>query len=67
MKHAVRTFKLSGELIYEANHETAEKAYAEYADIVENAQRTLPKGYGVHIARYADGKAMTIETVIGTH
>ena len=67
MKHTVKTFNYSGKLIYEANFATAEKAHYEFMDIVNNAEKTLPTGYGVHIVRYNDGREMAVETVIGTH
>lgn len=66
MKHAVRTFNLSGKFMYEAKFETAEKAYEEYVDIIDNLKRTLPKGYGVTVVRFNTERVMTQQTVIGT-
>ena len=52
--------------MYEEHFATAEKAYEGYVDIIENMKRNLPKGFGVTVVRFSDGKAMTSETVIGT-
>lgn len=65
MKHAVRTFNLSGKFMWEGKFETAEKAYAEYVDTIENLKRTLPKGYGVTVVRFNGDRVMTQETIIG--
>lgn len=66
MKHAVRTYNLSGKFMYESHHTTAEDAYKEYTEIIENMRKTLPSGYGVTVVRFNDGKPMTKETIIGT-
>ena len=66
MKHAVRTFNLSGKFIWEDSFETAEKAYEEYVDTIENLKRNLPKGQGVIVVRFNNEKVMTQETIIGT-
>lgn len=66
-EHVVRTYNASGKNVYAASFETAEKAYTEYLDIVDNAKRTLPKGYAVTVVRYRNGNEMHSETVIGTH
>lgn len=63
MKHVVRTYNLSGKFMYESHFETAEKAYAEYLDIIENAKKNLPAGYGVTVVRFRDEKIMATETV----
>lgn len=65
MKHTVRTFNLSGKFMYERNFTTAEDAYSEYKDIIDNSQKNLPSGYGIIVVRYRDNKEMTRETVIG--
>lgn len=65
MKHTVRTYNLSGKFMYESNFVTAEAAYKEYTEIIENLKKTLPKGYGATVVRFRDGKPMTQETVIG--
>ena len=65
MKHAVRTFNLSGKFMWEGKFETAEKAYQEYVDTIENLKRTLPKGYGVTVVRFNNERVMTQETIIG--
>ena len=39
MKHAVRTYNLSGKFIHEAHFETAEKAYEDYRDTIENLKK----------------------------
>ena len=66
MKHVVRTFNLSGKFMYEEHFATAQKAYEGYVDIIENAKRNLPSGFGITVVRFNDGMAMTSETVIGT-
>ena len=66
MNHAVRTYNLSGKFMSESHFETAEKAYEEYCDIIDNAKKTLPKGYGVTVVRFKDEKVMSMETVEGT-
>lgn len=66
MKHAVRTYNLSGKFIQEAHFETAEKAYEDYRNTIENLKRTLPKGYGITVVRFNNERVMTQETVIGT-
>ena len=53
--------------MYEEHFETAEKAYEKYCDIIENAKKELPKGYGVKVVRFNNEKVMTMETVIDTH
>lgn len=63
MKHTVRTYNLSGKFMYESHFETAEKAYAEYLDIIENAKKNLPKGFGITVVRFIDEKVMATETV----
>ena len=63
-KHVVRTYNLSGKFMYESHFETAEKAYAEYLDIIENAKKELPAGYGVTVVRFRDEKIMATETVV---
>ena len=63
MKHVVRTYNLSGKFMYESHFETAEKAYAEYLDIIENAKKNLPAGYGVIVVRFRDEKVMAMETI----
>ena len=63
MKHVVRTYNLSGKFMSESHFETAEKAYAEYLDIIENANKNLPAGYGVTVVRYRDEKVMAMETI----
>ena len=67
MKHAVRTYNLSGKFIHEVHFETAEKAYEHYCDTIENLKKELPKGYGVNVVRFKNEKVMSMETVIGTH
>ena len=52
--------------MYEAKFETAEKAYEEYVDIIDNLKRTLPKGYGVTVVRFNTERVMAQQTVIGT-
>lgn len=49
--------------MYESHFETAEKAHAEYLDIIENAKKNLPKGFGVTVVRFRDEKVMATETV----
>ena len=51
--------------MWEGKFETAEKAYAEYVDTIENLKRTLPKGYGVTVVRFNGERVMTQETIIG--
>ena len=67
MEHAVKTYNLNGKFMYESQFVNAEETYKEYCDIIENAKKTLPKGYGVTVVRFKYGKVMTIETVVGTH
>lgn len=50
--------------MYESHFETAEKAYAEYLNIIENAKKELPAGYGVTVVRFRDEKIMATETVV---
>jgi hypothetical protein len=64
MTHTVRTFNLSGKFMYEKNFLTAEDAYKEYTEIIENLKKTLHAGYGVTVVRYRDDKPMTMETVV---
>lgn len=66
MNHAVRTYKLTGEFISESCFETAEKAYEEYCDIIDNMKRNLPRGFGVIVVRFNNERMMTQETIIGT-
>lgn len=67
MTNVVGTYNSSGELIYEASFETAEKAYEEYKDIIENLKKKLPKGYEIRVVRFRDQRIMTQEIVIGMH
>lgn len=67
MSDTVRTFNLSGKFISEFNFSTPEKAHEEYKDIIDNAKRTLPTGFGINVVRFSDKKVMAMETVIGTH
>ena len=39
MNHVVRTYNLSGKFMYEVYFDTAEKAYTEYLNIIENAKK----------------------------
>lgn len=64
--HVVRTFDKSGKMIYESFFETAEKAYEEYVDIIENEKENLPYGRELIVARFADGILMSRETIKGT-
>ena len=64
--HAVRTFDKSGKMVYEDFFETAEKAYDEYADIIENSKENLPQGEELTVIRYADGRIMCSKTIKGT-
>ena len=66
MNHVVRTYNLSGKFIREAHFETAEKAYEDYRNTIENLKKELPKGYGVNVVRFKNEKVMAMETVIGT-
>lgn len=66
MSHAVRTYNVNGEFIYESHFETAEKAYEEYCDIIDNLKRTLPAGHVIHVARFRNERMMTHEQIIGT-
>ena len=63
MKHVIRTYNLSGKFMSESHFETAEKAYAEYLEIIENAKKNLPTGYGVTVVRFRDEKVMAMETI----
>lgn len=63
MNHVVRTYNLSGKFMYEAHFKTADEAYAEYHNIIENAKKTLPSGYGITVVRYSDEKIMATETI----
>lgn len=65
MNHAVKTFKPDGTLVYEEYFETADKAYEEYRDTVDNLTRHLPKGQIIIVARFNHGKLMTQYTVTG--
>ena len=64
--HVVRTFNLSGKFMSEEHFASADKAYEGYVDIIDNAKRNLPKGFGVTVVRFNDEMVMTCETVIGT-
>lgn len=65
MNHAVRTFKPNGTLIYESKFETAEKAYEEYCDIIDNLTRNLPKGQIVIVTRFKNNRMMTQQIIPG--
>lgn len=65
MNHAVRTFKPNGTLIYESKFETAEKAYEEYCDIIDNLTKNLPKGQIVIVTRFNNNRMMTQRTIAG--
>ena len=67
MKHIVMTFDLSGKFINGNRFETAEKAYNEYIDVIDNLKRNLPKGFCVQVVRCIDDAIMAIEIVEGTH
>lgn len=64
--HVVRTFDKNGKMVYESFFETAEKAYDEYVDIIENSKENLPHGEELTVVRYADGRIMCSETIKGT-
>lgn len=64
--HCVKTFNLSGKFIHEDTFSTAEAAYEEYCDTVQNLKDHLPKGYGTTVVRYNGGHVMAMETIIGT-
>lgn len=64
--HVVRTFDKSGKMIYETFFETAEKAYEEYVDIIENEKKNLPYGKELIVTRFAYGMLMCRETIKGT-
>lgn len=66
MTHEVRTFNSSGKCMHVQRFVTAEKAYEEYNDIIENAKTHLPKGYDVTVVRYRGSQIMSRETVVGT-
>ena len=59
-RHAVRTFDENGNMVYEAHFETAEKAYAEYVDIIENLKEYGVPGRYVTVVRYRDNRVMTM-------
>ena len=64
--HVVRTFDKNGKMVYESFFETAEKAYDEYVDIIENSKENLPHGEELTVVRFADGRIMCSETIKGT-
>lgn len=64
-KHIVRTYNLSGKFIHEETFNTAEEAYEEYRDTIENLREHLPQGYGVNVVRFNDGHMMAMETIVG--
>ncbi len=63
MKNTVRTYNLSGKFMYERNFEKDTDAYKEYLDIIDNAKRTLPSGFGITVVRLKDDKVMAMETI----
>lgn len=65
MKNTVRTFDKHNNLVYEANFITADAAYKEYKDIINNLKAHLPKGFTTTVVRYVDECVMTTETIIG--
>lgn len=64
--HVVRTFDKNGKMVYEDFFETAEKAYEEYVDIIENEKKNLPYGKELIVTRFAYGMLMCRETIKGT-
>ena len=64
--HVVRTFDKNGKMVYESFFDTAEKAYDDYVDIIENSEENLPYGEELTVVRYADGRIMCIERIKGT-
>lgn len=65
MKNTVRTYNmLTGKLLYERNFIKDADAYKEYLDIIGNAKKTLPNGFGITVVRLKDDKVMTIKTII---
>lgn len=64
-KHYVRTYNLSGHMMYEAEFVNADLAYKEYLEIINNMKRTLPEGYGVNVIRFKNEYVMCMQTVIG--
>lgn len=66
MKHEIITFNASGKTMYSAKFATAEKAYKEFTETVENLSAHLPKGYEATVVRYNDGRIMSMTTIVGT-
>lgn len=66
-KHSVRTYSLSGEFIDSEEFDTAENAYMEYKDLIENLKEHLPRNRGVYVVRFDDNNyIMAMEMVMGT-
>lgn len=64
--NTVKTYNLSGKFMYESHHCTADEAYKEYCNIIENLKQELPKGFGATVVRERFGKVQSMVTVLGT-
>ena len=61
--HAVRTFDVKGDMLYEEFFKTAERAYEEYTGIIKLLNKKLGKGEVIYVARYSEGYLMTVEKI----
>lgn len=67
MNHTVKTFNENGKILYEESFKTAEQAFKAYTDIIDYHENKMPKelkGRKIIVARFADGRMMTMREVV---